>query len=76
MIKRSAAIALFAIVAVELFARAGFASPDDAGLRKSDRLLARVAVPDCSTQRWPNFSADCLHGSAEIVAVRMIHVRG
>jgi hypothetical protein len=78
MIKSIAAIAISAYVAAALFVLPGFAPPVDAktALAKGDRLPSRIISPECAKQMWPDFSAACLHGKAEIVAVRLIPARG
>jgi hypothetical protein len=78
MIKSVSAFAISAYIAAALFGLPGFAPPVDTkiALPKGDRLLGKVVAPDCSKQMWPNFSPDCLHGKAEIVAVRLIPARG
>ena len=78
MIKVITSIAVSAFIAVALFVLPGFVPPPEAKLelKKGDRLLSRVVAPDCSQQMWPSFSAACLHGKAEIVAVRVIGARG
>ena len=78
MIKSISAIAVFAYIVAALFVLPGFAPPVEAkvALKKGDRLLSRVVAPDCSGQMWPNYSAACLHGKGEILAVRQIPARG
>jgi hypothetical protein len=78
MIKAIPAISVLAYVAAALFVLPGFAPASEARLplQKADRLISRVVAADCSKQEWPNFSAACLHGKDEIVAVRLIRGRG
>jgi hypothetical protein len=78
MIKSISLVAISACIAAALFVLPGFALPVDAGaaLPKGDRLVIKVVAPDCSKQSWPHFSAACLHGKAEILAVRQIPARG
>jgi len=78
MIKSISAVAISAYVAAALFVLPGFAPPVDVrtAFPKGDRLISRILVPDCSKQMWPNLTAACLHGKAEILAVRLIPARG
>jgi hypothetical protein len=74
----SSAVAISAYIAAALFVLPGFAPVVDTriALKKADRLVSRIVAPGCSKQMWPNYSAACLHGKTEILAVRLIPARG
>ena len=67
MIKSLSALAIVLLLGASVVALPVFAPKAAAGevavLAKGDRLELRAAVPNCSTQVWPDFAASCLRNA-------------
>jgi hypothetical protein len=76
MIKTLSAIAISASIAAALFVLPGFAPPVEAqgpvALEKSNRLTIHVVDRGCTSQTWPNFSAECLSGNGAKLEARFV----
>jgi hypothetical protein len=79
MVKSLLALAIFALLGASVIALPGFAPDVKASevtvLAKSDRLEVRPAVPNCSTQIWPDFATVCLRktgSGAKISEARLV----
>jgi len=64
MVKLLSALAVVSLLGASVIALPGFApkvqTNEVVALAKGDRLDARVAAWNCSTQVWPDFAASCL----------------
>jgi hypothetical protein len=67
------------LLGASVMALPGFApkvqADEVAVLAKGERLEVRTAVPNCSTQVWPDFAASCLRNAssrAKIVEARLV----
>ncbi len=67
MVKSLSALVVLMLLAASVIALQGFAAKVQADevavLAKGDRLEVRAAVPNCSTQVWPDFAASCLRNA-------------
>ena len=73
MVKSLFALAIFALLGASVLALPGFAPKVEASevtvLAKSDRLEVRAAVPNCSTQIWPDLATACLRKTGSDVKI-------
>jgi hypothetical protein len=82
MVKSLLALAVFTLLGASVIAFPGFAprvrADEVAVLAKGDRLEVRAAVPKCSTQVWPDFTASCLRNAssgATVLEARLVTAR-
>jgi hypothetical protein len=82
MVKSLTALAVLMLLGASVIALPGFApkvqADEVAVLAKGDRLEVRAAVPNCSTQVWPDFTASCLRNAssgAKILEARLVTAR-
>jgi hypothetical protein len=82
MVKSLSALVVLMLLGASAIALPGFApkvqADEVAALAKGDRLKVQAAVPNCSTQVWPHFSASCLRNAssgAKILEARFVTAR-
>jgi hypothetical protein len=82
MVKSLSALLIFSLLGASVVALPGFApkveAREAAVSAKADRLEARPAALNCSTQVWPDFTASCLRNTSsgsEIREARLVTAR-
>ena len=83
MIRSSAALVIFALLAASVIALPGFApnveASEAAVLANGDRLQVREAAVNCSKQVWPDLPAACLQAigaeRGKIMEARLVGAR-
>jgi hypothetical protein len=81
MVKSLSALAALMLLGASAIALPDFASKEAdevAVLAKGDRFEVQAAVPNCSIQVWPDFTASCLRNAnsgAKILEARLVTAR-
>ena len=82
MVKSLSALAVVSLLGASVIALPDFAPKvqrDEIAVpAKGDRLEVRAAVPNCSTQVWPDFTASCLRNASsgtKILEARFVTAR-